>query len=255
MQAFEHVVIIGTGNVAYHLCSAFSKVDITTLIWGRQKKKANEIATQFHIQQLTNLSSIPTDSLVLICVSDDAISSVLEKLPHQLKIAYTSGSVEISSLPQRLNLGVFYPLQTFSIDRELDISTVPFLIEANNKEFADELIQFAKKISNTVHYATSEERFQTHIAAVIVNNFSNYLFYAAEQHLEEHQLSFDLLKPLIHETVKKLDGLSPLEAQTGPASRGDLQVIEKHIHSLSSETLKMIYENISEAISKEMKKS
>ena len=87
-----------------------------------------------------------------------------------------------------------------------------------------------------------------HLAAVFVNNFTNYLFQIGSDILEKEDLSFDLLKPLIHETVNKLDHLSPLEAQTGPAKRKDLKSIQKHLDLMDSGVEKEIYELMSKAL-------
>ncbi|MEX1191756.1 MAG: DUF2520 domain-containing protein [Brumimicrobium sp.] len=254
MGEIKKIVIIGTGNIAHHLGMAFLKNGIEiTGIWGRSKEKSNNLSSLLHSKTIEHLDEIPkTVDLVLICVSDTAIKEIVEKIPNSFPIAYTSGSINLESLPDKDKIGVFYPLQTFSLKREVDISKVPFLLESNNKVFCNELKTCARKLSNTVHFANSKERFQLHLAAVIVNNFTNHLFVLAEKHLEKKNLSFELLKPLILETAQKIQTISPSEAQTGPAKRNDLLVIKNHLDELDNET-KSIYQLLSDSIIKHNK--
>lgn len=242
------ITIVGTGNVAKQLGYALmqNKVAIAG-IWGRNKEKVALLAKELRTNSIDQLGSI-TQSTVIICVSDLSIKEIIEKLPHNNQIAYTSGSVKLETFPSEYTLGVFYPLQTISKERRIDFSNVPLLIEATNASFEEELLALAKKISNNVSLTDSEKRFQLHIAAVLVNNFTNHLYALAEDHLKEHQLSFDLLKPLILETAHKIEILSPKLAQTGPAIRNDTLIIAQHIAAIRDEKTKLIYTLMSESI-------
>ena len=82
---------------------------------------------------------------------------------------------------------------------------------------------------------TDEQRKHLHIAAVFVNNFSNHLFALAQDYCEKHQIDYQLLMPLIHETISKIDTILPKQAQTGPARRNDHEIIEKHLQLLQDE--------------------
>ncbi|HLV42729.1 MAG TPA: Rossmann-like and DUF2520 domain-containing protein [Brumimicrobium sp.] len=251
-----HIFIIGTGKVAHHLgLELKNKGHEIDGVWGRTKNKAKELAVALKTSTVDSLESLPQNSLALICVADGAISNVISQLPNTIKIAYTSGSIRIEDLPKKKNLGVFYPLQSFSQDKSVDISTVPFLIEANTKAFETELKTLAETLSSKVLIANSQDRYNTHIAAVMVNNFTNFLYYLAQEHLNEHNLDFNLLMPLIKETVSKLDTLTPIEAQTGPATRGDKNIIQKHLNSITRPETKQLYQLFSELIEKEIKKS
>tara|TARA_B100000508_G_scaffold48272_1_gene37469 strand:+ start:11238 stop:12005 length:768 start_codon:yes stop_codon:yes gene_type:complete len=248
MDRIKNITIVGTGNVGSHLAKSFSvsKIKVNG-IFSRNSENAQSLANTFKTDVIERLDSIKKTDLVLICVPDDVIIEVIKQLPKSLPVAYTSGSVKLDELPKRDRLGVFYPLQTFSKKRNLYISNVPFLIESDNNEFGERLFQLAEQISSKVLYADSNDRYQLHIAAVMVNNFTNHIYDLADEHVKSNDLDFDLLIPLIKETVDKLNTLSPFEAQTGPAKRGDLNVINKHINSLKGET-KDIYSLLSESI-------
>ena len=252
----EHIVIIGTGKVAHHLgLQLIRSGHKIKNVWGRDISEAKRLAKLFETNTIPSLDKFPKECMALVCVSDGAISEVVLQLHKDIKVAYTSGSIRIEDLPSRPYLGVFYPLQTFSHDRNVDISIVPFLVEATNIEFQDDLKRLGKSLSNKVIVANSEDRFNIHISAVMVNNFTNFIYHLAQENLNEHNLDFDLLKPLIKETINKLDYLSAKEAQTGPAVRGDKNIIEKHLNSITNPETKQVYRLFSELIEKEINKS
>ncbi|PWH81585.1 Rossmann-like and DUF2520 domain-containing protein [Brumimicrobium oceani] len=252
----EHIVIIGTGKVAQHLgLQLIRSGHKIKYVWGRNISKAKRLAKLFETNTLPSLEQLPKEYLALVCVSDDAIKEVVSQLPKEVKVAYTSGSVKLEDIADRPDIGVFYPLQSFSEERNINISIVPFLIEATQIEFQDDLKRLAKSLSSKVIIADSQVRFNTHIAAVMVNNFTNFLYHLAQEHLNENKIDFNLLKPLMRETINKLDELTPIEAQTGPAVRGDKKIIEKHINALSNPETKQVYRLLSELIHKEINKS
>ncbi len=244
MKVFESIVIVGRGNVSYHLVKAFGNRVKAMIV-----KETNFIEDWYsHLPQLTSYNELDfLPDLVLICVNDTAIHEVIEKTPFDVPVAYTSGSVKLSDLPNRLKLGVFYPLQTFSKNVATDISKVPFLIESENVDFAVELKELAAQISSNVLFANSQDRFHLHVAAVMVNNFTNHLYARAFDFLKEKELDFDLLLPLIEETSSKLNRMNPMDAQTGPTIRGDEKIESKHLEVLNGYS-KEIYELMAASI-------
>lgn len=253
MKRIENIALIGAGNVATHLAQAMHDAGVNIKgIWSRHVERANTLCEKGNWPVLTAFDDINAAEidLAIVCVVDDAIQSVIEQIDSSIPVAYTSGSVRLDQLNKRGAIGVFYPLQTFSKDRQIDLSHVPFLIESENSDFAELLYNLAAQLSQKVIFADSKDRYQLHIAAVMVNNFSNHLFDLADQHVQKQGLDFSLLLPLIEETVSKLKTLSPRQAQTGPAKRGDKQVIQQHINSLDG-TTKDIYELLSQSIIKQ----
>lgn len=247
MKGIQTISIIGTGNVAFHLGSAFLERGIQIKsFFGRNTEKASELANLLQAELCPSLENIEGD-LILICVSDDAIESVLAQLPTASKIAYTSGSVELQQFSQRKNVGVLYPLQSFSKDRKIELFEVPFLIEANTIEFAHELFDLAWQISRKVSFASSSERKVYHLAAVWMNNFTNHLIYQSKEILDKESLNWEFLLPLLKETVNKLDSMNPYDAQTGPARRNDQSIIQQHEKMLSG-SQKEIYTLLTKSI-------
>ena len=253
MAGIHSVSIVGTGNVAHHLGKAFRDAGISISdVYGRNSASANELADLLECSVAPMLNELSGD-LILLCVSDNAVIDLASCISDNRRLAYTSGSVPLSSLPNRAFCGVFYPLQTFSKHRGIDISTVPFLIEGNSEQHESELMQLASKISQHVLSANSKDRLHYHISAVFVNNFVNHLFSQGKAHVEVHGLDWEVLKPLIFETIGKISDLDPLDAQTGPAVRKDEQTIERHLHELEGKS-KEIYTLITQSIQQSAKK-
>ena len=247
MKGITSIAIIGTGNVAFHLGKAFYDKGIAIKeVFSRNIELATELADSLKSIVAPNLNDLRSD-LILICTSDDAIESIVSQLPKDSKIAYTSGAVSLEKFKGFKDIGVFYPLQTFSKEREINLFEVPFLIEGSNSFFSQELFDLAWILSRNVTFASSEQRKKYHLAAVFVNNFTNHLFHQAKKYVEHEELNWDYLKPLMKETVAKMLISNPYDVQTGPAKRNDLETLRMHSEMLSGMT-KEIYELLSKSI-------
>lgn len=249
----KSIGIIGSGNVAFHLGAVLKRAGFDICwVFGRNAVEVNELSKILGCIGTTELPSYEPD-LALICISDDAIADVEKVLPSDWNVAYTSGMLAIYELKSsRENLGVFYPLQTFSKTREINFCDIPILVEGTNGAFADTLFQLGERISRNVHYISSEERKTIHLAAVFCNNFVNHLLYQSNEIMLDKKLDFNLLLPLLEETIRKAKSIGPKAAQTGPAKRNDQKTIEKHLSQLEGER-KEIYEVITKSISETYK--
>lgn len=249
------ITIIGSGNVAQHLINAFSASKIVEIkqVFSRKKE------TLYHLIEpqkiVTDFNELQTADLHIIAVSDNAISEVSSALPfnNQL-VVHTSGTSSIEVLDQKNRRGVFYPLQTFSKNKELDFSDIPFCLEAENTADYKILESIVKSVSTALYSISSEQRKALHVAAVFVNNFTNHLYQIGEEICEENQLPFEILKPLILETADKMKTLSPLEAQTGPAKRHDTVTTDAHLAFIQNENQKNIYKILTQSIQDNGKK-
>ncbi|MGL4291983.1 MAG: Rossmann-like and DUF2520 domain-containing protein, partial [Bacteroidales bacterium] len=189
-------------------------------------------------------------------VKDAFLKEVIAGVPaNQGLWVHTAGSIPMDIFcGHSSRFGVFYPLQSFSKNRKPEFCNIPFFIEANKKQDADALFEAACRISQKVYRADSEQRKYLHLAAVFANNFSNHLFAIASQLMADHQLPFDALRPLIAETVAKIETMEPAAAQTGPAVRYDENIMNKQITMLEDENLKEIYRLLSKSIYEYSKK-
>lgn len=255
MRKPYHISFIGSGNVASHLAVAlYSTGNIIDTIISATEENAKALAAKVEAHFSTDLTSIPAATeIVIVAVKDDAIADVASKLNAAGKIvAHTSGSVDMGVLNSSGgNSGVFYPLQTFHKDKELDILQVPFCIEGINKETENTLLELAKSISANVQLVNSAERKVLHVAAVFACNFSNHYYAIASDILQKENLSLDLLRPLILETAQQMQTKEPKELQTGPAKRNDEEVIKRHLTYLADNPdYAKLYELVTESIRK-----
>lgn len=190
--------------------------------------------------------------MIILAVPDSKIGEVAQKMKNRTAIiAHTSGNTSISVFEKQTSFGVFYPLQTFTKNREISFDEVPICIEASNEKVLNCLVEVAEKLSPMVYKINSQQRKYLHVSAVAVNNFSNYLYAMAAEFLEDHELDFELLKPLILETAKKINKISPDDTQTGPARRGDLNTIKHQLELLKDKPeLQKLYQIFSEQLMK-----
>lgn len=240
------VVLIGFGNVGQHLYKAFKKKKVKVLqVYSPSIKKSEKKGTQF----IQEISEITKADVYIIAIKDDAIPSFTASLPFENRlVVHTSGTSSMQHIASNQRRGVFYPLQTFSENAKLPWKSIPICIEAENEKDLKLLKKLAGLLSEKVVEISSEDRQKLHLAAVWVNNFSNHLYHIAEDYLKEEKLDFNLLKPLLLETVKKLDHFSPEDAQTGPAKRKDTKTIETHLGLLKDPKQKELYTLLSESI-------
>lgn len=238
-MAFK-VSIIGSGNVAWHLALQLEKAgNFVEYIWSRNSKNAQKLVSklfQGNVAKSLNFSQAKSE-IFIIAISDDAIEEIVEQiiLPENAIICHTSGSKSISVLNAiNVEKGVFYPLQTFSKSQDIDWKNIPICIEATN-EYSDlTLTGLAKTLSNYVYFLDSDQRKKLHLAAVFACNFSNHLYVIAQQLLENADIPFEILHPLIKETANKACFNNPVDVQTGPAIRNDKLTITNQIEVLEA---------------------
>jgi predicted short-subunit dehydrogenase-like oxidoreductase (DUF2520 family) len=245
------ISIVGSGNVATNLAINLKDAGHRIIqIAGTNAAGITSLAYRVNATAVNELQQIDTSiDLLLLCVKDQALEQVANALPKSdTLVVHTSGSVAIDVLNIFRNHGVFYPLQTFSKEHVTSLNQVPFCIEANSKTNEELLLNLAHELGAKHLIINSQQRKQCHVAAVFANNFSNHMYAIAESILQKENIPFEVLRPLIQETVRKIEFLSPKDAQTGPARRNDQAVMADHLNHLNSDKLEKIYRFVSESI-------
>jgi predicted short-subunit dehydrogenase-like oxidoreductase (DUF2520 family) len=243
------VVIIGSGNVAQHLITAFQKADGINLVqvFARKKESLSQLLnSQLIIDDYTNILEA---DIYIIAVSDNSITEVSSQLPIKNKlVVHTSGSIAMDELNSKNRKGVFYPLQTFSKSKEINFNEIPICLETEIEKDYQILEKVATSISDKIYKINSNQRKAIHVSAVFVCNFVNHLYQIGNEICIENDIPFDIMKPLIEETASKIKTLSPNDAQTGPAKRSDSQTINTHLNFLNNENQKEIYKLLTKSI-------
>lgn len=234
------IAIIGTGNVALHLGRRLKEqgVDLAQIV-GRNSLNTAQLASKLGVSYASNpLDFNPSVDFVIIAVSDSAIPSVAEQFKQVIDnqiVVHTSGSIPSTVLqPYFRNYGTLYPLQTFSLSSTPDFNKIPVFYNANTIFNALYIRKIAEKISPNVYEMNDNDRLVLHVAAMFVNNFTNHLFKIGAEILSQKNLPFEVLMPLIEETVNKVKNNTPSVVQTGPAIRGDDVTIFKHLDYLQN---------------------
>ncbi|MDC8105993.1 Rossmann-like and DUF2520 domain-containing protein [Chryseobacterium sp. PTM-20240506] len=243
------IVIIGSGNVAYHLAKAFVLNNIPLAqIFGRNEKDLEKIAAELHIPYSTE--KLEDADLYIICVSDNSVQNVSAMITKKDSlVAHTSGSLPKELLAGEYRKASFYPLQTFSKSKDLTYKKIPFFIETETEKDKEILFELASKISDHVMESSHDKRKYIHLTAVFACNFVNHLFSKAKEISDSQEIPFDYFLPLIDETVQKIHEIEPRLAQTGPAVRNDVRVLELHEQLLKDESLE-IYKVMNHSIKK-----
>lgn len=240
------IVLIGSGNVANHLISAFAEQNLVKIIQVYTRNK--EISID-NIETVHYFSELKEADVYLIAVTDQAISDISKEIPFQGKlVVHTSGSVSLSDLSTHNRRGVLYPLQTFSKNKSVTFKEIPICIEAENASDLNILKTIAESISDHPYEISSEQRKALHVAAVFVCNFVNHLYCVGSDICNENNIPFKILEPLILETASKIVTLSPQKAQTGPAKRKDTQTINAHLAFLKNNKHQDIYKLLTKSI-------
>ncbi len=247
-----NISIIGSGNVAtvFSILAKNNGHFIHQIIARNETQGeilANKIGTSYCA--LNNNFDKAVD-LFIVALSDNAFSTALKNIDFgETPVFHTAGSVSMHVLEDNTkHYGVIYPLQSLRKEMEI-IPTIPLLLEAKNEQTLHLINSFAKTISNDVIEVSEDKRLRLHASAVLVSNFTNYLYGVAETFCKNENVDFNLLKPLILETANRIQTNSPLDVQTGPAIRKDITTLEKHLRLFSTyPKLKTLYTRMTDSI-------
>lgn len=252
----QSISFIGSGNLAWHLAPALDNAGfVVKEVYSRNPQHAAQLTSRLYQAAVKATLDFSTSSstVFVIAASDDALKSIAQEiiLPEEAILLHTSGSqpldeLQFSATP---NIGVFYPLQTFSKQKKIDFKNIPVFIETSNEETEVVVKKIAESISNQVIKITSHDRKALHVAAIFASNFTNHMLAISKAILQKNFLEFELLKPLILETIQKSLSVDPTQAQTGPAKRGDLEILDMHLQFLEEDrAIAEIYKVVSQHI-------
>ncbi len=243
-------VIIGSGNVAYHIAKALKEKALPVVqIFGRNELALKEISEELEIPYST--TQLAEADMYIISVKDESIAEVSGLITNERAIvAHTSGATSINDLKGNYRKAVMYPLQTFSKTKNLVYAKIPFFIDAETKEVKLILKNFIAQVSDRIAEADDEKRKYIHLTAVFACNFVNHLYARAKEIADKQDIPFDFFLPLIDETTEKIHHLDPKSAQTGPAVRNDQNVLSLHQSLITDEEQMKIYLTINNSIQK-----
>ena len=249
------VTLIGAGNLATQLGKSLKKAGvIISQVYSRTEDSARTLGELLEAEWLTDIKALRDEAdIYIFSVKDSVLCELISeacKGRGDKLFLHTAGSMPMSCFEGKaLHYGVFYPMQTFSKAKDVDFERIPVFIEGNSIETEDVIRSLANKLSQRVIRLSSADRKYLHLAAVWACNFTNYCYTVASDILGEHGIPFDVMLPLINETTEKIQKISPKEAQTGPAARGDRNVMSKQLELMNGkEDLQELYQMLSKGI-------
>ena len=247
------IVLLGSGNVATHLAQALvAKGEEMVQVFSQSLRNAISLTDLVGGEPIDDLTQVNNNAdLYIIAVKDDAIAGIADQLKSVTGlVVHTSGTTDMTVISSKVeHAGVFYPLQTFSKAKPVFFDEIPLCIDATDETQLKVLNTLASKLSNRVYRVDGNQRKILHLAAVFACNFPNHLYALANQLLQQHQLDFEIIRPLIKETADKVMINLPESVQTGPAIREDETTLNKHFSMLSNvPELQNIYQTLSDSI-------
>jgi predicted short-subunit dehydrogenase-like oxidoreductase (DUF2520 family) len=247
------VGIIGSGNVATVLGKMINNANHQVVqVISRNKQHARALAEELDSSYAELSGEIEEADIYIVAIADTALHHLDQVLDLGKRLVlHTAGSVSKDVLSKvSTNYGVLYPIQSMRKEVQ-EVSSVSFMIDGSSEETVTLIQDFAETLSDDVIIADDEQRLKFHIAAVVVSNFTNHLYSIAEDFCKKENIDFGILLPLINETTQRLNDHSPKAVQTGPAVRGDIYTMGKHLQVLSKyPDMKYLYLKISESILK-----
>lgn len=255
------ISIIGSGNVAWHMAIALEEAGNQICeVYSRTIANAGMLVKKLFDATATNDLNLSNSKakIFILAIKDDAIPQVLDHLilPENSILVHTSGSFGLDVFDDILidqdsiEVGVFYPLMTFTKTTKVNYAKVPLCIEAETDTVENILVEIGQQISKIVYVIDENERKILHLAAVFANNFTNHILAQAQDILMEHDLDFELLAPIFEATFQKaMTSNSIHDNQTGPARRNDKKIIQKHRTLLAHDTDKLeVYDVLTQSI-------
>jgi predicted short-subunit dehydrogenase-like oxidoreductase (DUF2520 family) len=244
----KSIVLFGAGNVATHIFKALVEIKDYEVIQVYNHREGSLDYFRERVPVTTDFTEVFPADIYLFALKDEAIPLLAERVVYkEALMLHTSGATPLSVFDKFEEAGVFYPLQTFSKNKPVNFKEIPICVEAKTEEQLRLIKSLAGKISSNVYEISSAQRKSLHVAAVFVSNFVNFLYTQGEEICRQNDIPFEILHPLIKETADKATKISPFEAQTGPAKRGDNEVINEHLGLLDEEQ-KNIYNILTQSI-------
>jgi predicted short-subunit dehydrogenase-like oxidoreductase (DUF2520 family) len=229
LRCMVSVTLIGGGNLAQHLATAFFAADGIELRQIYNRSIASIAHWEGKVLVTNRLESLVQSEVCIIAVNDQSIEDFSKKLaPFNGLLLHCSGNLDLDVLCANSRTGVLYPLQSFSKHKKTDFGKIPLCLEASNIADHTKLEFVANCLSKKITWMDTSQRKKLHLAAVFVNNFVNYMYTLGEEICIENGIPFEILHPLIEETAQKINTLPPSQAQTGPAIRKDTLTLEAH---------------------------
>jgi len=242
--------IVGMGNVGVHFLQRLIELEQRHLtVYSRSGNNVSHGEVPKEVQFTNDFKEFIDFDIVFCAVNDNNMVEMIQLISQYAPVVSVSGTVNLNHLETKYPIGTFYPLQSFKADQSILWEGLPLFIESRDSKFQLFLMKLAKAFSGNAIELSEDKRQYLHVAAVFANNFTNHIIDLAAHYCKKHDIEFDWLKPLINQTMEKIQTNDPHDILTGPAVRNDQSTIKKHLHLLEPDQ-RNIYQVLTKSIIK-----
>jgi predicted short-subunit dehydrogenase-like oxidoreductase (DUF2520 family) len=242
----KKVCIIGFGKVGTSVAYEFTDIgyDIQDIIISKTShtnKLQNEANWKY--SSAINSKIIQRNNIFVFCLKDDNLQKYITKLKKydfkEKYLLHTSGILTSNIFKalkiEKSKIASFHPIQTFNkisgYNRKL-LNKIYFGFEGGAK--IKLLLKSAvKKLNSKIIIIKPENKSLYHLICVFASNFLiaylNVLNKISKSVFIEHQNQFDILKPLIQNTLNNLFNDGFIKSLTGPHIRNDVETVKSHL--------------------------
>lgn len=251
LRVMEEIIVVGAGNLAWHLIQILQQAEYDVALASRDPNRVAGWPVR-----VIGLADIPVEpAMVFIAVPDNAIYTVTAELslqlPPEVPIIHTSGATPVAKInPYFRQRGALWPIRSLRQGENVtDWRDLPLVFYSDNAALTQVLSELCHQLSDKTYELNDEQRAQLHLAAVFSNNFVTILYQIGYDICKNNSLDFELLSLIVKENRKGFNStVMPINFLTGPAIRKDYETLNKHINLLSKQDIKDIYEILSKYI-------
>ena len=134
-----NISIIVQGKLQLNLSNALQYIGHNIIeVYSRTVLSATTLAHQLNCKAITEIEEVSVESdLYVIALTDNALSTIIPSLckgREKSIFVHTAGSIskDISKI-MRNTMAFFILCKTFSLDREINFSEIPFFIESSDE--------------------------------------------------------------------------------------------------------------------------
>lgn len=244
----KRIVVVGSGRLAEALLSSPALVHHRHVeLAARNRERLEQLSAEYHC--LPYDESVTHEAVVLLCVNDGALAETASAFSHIARVMVHFSGTSALIEAERFDSAVMWPVHSFGETEKPSWTQIPWITEHRGTEAGLFVADFLAALGCTSVELNVQQRRELHLAAVVMNNFSNHLATLAFEWCAKQGLPPTALQHLAEQTFSRLRFTAPEAAQTGPARRGDTSTLEQHLNMLNENPqLREIYQMFSKQI-------
>lgn len=246
------VSVIGPGALGSTMIDLIARNPDFTIhsVWGRSKSDSYSLDSETGKKVCPGHSKPSKDhdlgEVVIMAVPDDEIISVARQLSdakikwNHRSVIHLSGSLSSGVLKPLKDCGAqtasMHPLQTFTRGDTADRFSGIWLTLQGDAKLFPLLNQLVEPFGAQTKVLTKDQKKAMHLAAVFASNYLVSLMDVVDHITDRADITngAEMLKPIVHQTIKNIFDKGTTRSLSGPVARGDQSTIAAHLKQLES---------------------